>query len=70
MDLGPMLELQRIDFGTIAVKVRRVECGGNEEMSQIKGETMSQLLEIDTIAEEKFNGKRPTLIKSRAKSML
>ena len=50
-----MLELQRIDFGTIAVKVRRVECGGNEEMSQIKGETMSQLLEIDTILEEKFN---------------
>ena len=50
-----MLELQRIDFGTIGVKVRRVECGENEEMSQIKGETMSQLLEIDTILEEKFN---------------
>ena len=55
MDLGPMLELQKIDFSTIAVKVRRVECGENEEMSRIKGETMSQLAEIDTILEEKIN---------------
>lgn len=50
-----MLELQKIDFGTISTKVRRVECGENEEMSRIKGETMSQLTEIDTILEEKID---------------
>ena len=55
MDLRPMLELQKIDFGTISTKVRRVECGENEEMSRIKGETMSQLTEIDTILEEKID---------------
>lgn len=54
MEIKPMLELTRVDFGNVSSKIMKVKCEDNEKMGEIKLEALTDLLEIKTILDEKI----------------
>ena len=54
MEIKPMLELTRIDFGNLSSKIMKVKCENNEEMGAIKLEALTDLLEIDQMLSDKI----------------
>jgi len=54
MEIKPMLELTRIEFDLIKSKLMKVNCESNDEMGQIKLQTLLDLTRIDKNLETKI----------------
>ena len=54
MEIKPMLELTRIEFDLIKSKLMKVNCESNDEMGQIKLNTLLDLARIDKNLETKI----------------
>jgi len=54
MEIKPMLELTCVDFDSIKSKLMRVNCEQNEEMGQIKLQTLLDLTRIDKTLKDKI----------------